>query len=58
MLVTSSIWLGLSFGFNGLMLWLPEFFKRQGVAEDVNIYEASFYVNLATLPGWREGIGK
>eukprot|EP00051_Salpingoeca_urceolata_P004170 m.63245 g.63245 ORF g.63245 m.63245 type:complete len:450 (-) comp13437_c0_seq1:26-1375(-) len=51
MLLLTGIWFGLSFGFYGLSIWLPTFFRKGGIDDDANIYEISFYVSVSNLPG-------
>lgn len=47
----AGVWFFLCFGFYGFRLWMTDFFAEGGVAEDTNIYAASFYVSLANIPG-------
>eukprot|EP00051_Salpingoeca_urceolata_P013547 m.170285 g.170285 ORF g.170285 m.170285 type:complete len:533 (+) comp17824_c0_seq9:304-1902(+) len=50
-ILLSIIWFGLSFGFYGLSMWLPSYFRNGGVDTDSNIYMLSFFVNLSNFPG-------
>ncbi|KAL6070224.1 Synaptic vesicle glycoprotein 2A [Balamuthia mandrillaris] len=43
------IWFTLSFGWYGLILWIPSLFEKSGF--DVNIYQDAFLVAAANLPG-------
>jgi len=43
------IWWSLSFGWYGLILWIPELFDKSGF--DVNVYESAFLVSASNLPG-------
>jgi MFS family permease len=42
-------WFGLSFGWYGLVLWMPSLFAAQGLA--MSMYEDALLVALANLPG-------
>jgi MFS family permease len=44
-----AIWFTLSFGWYGLILWIPELFEKQNFSLDV--YEDAFFVPAANLPG-------
>ncbi|KNC77647.1 hypothetical protein SARC_09897 [Sphaeroforma arctica JP610] len=41
-------WVGLSYGFYGLSLWLPQYFKN---LDDMDIYRSTMIVAFAQLPG-------
>lgn len=43
------VWFALSFGWYGLILWIPTLFQNIGF--EMNNYEAAFYVAAANLPG-------
>eukprot|EP00049_Salpingoeca_infusionum_P027077 m.30163 g.30163 ORF g.30163 m.30163 type:complete len:568 (-) comp9254_c0_seq1:137-1840(-) len=49
--VLAGIWITLSFGFYGLTLWLPDYFQQGAIDSSLSIYQVSFYVALANLPG-------
>eukprot|EP01134_Creolimax_fragrantissima_P007885 CFRG7885T1 len=46
--VLLSIWVGLSYGFYGLSLWLPQYFTD---LTEMNVYKSTMMVALAQLPG-------
>jgi hypothetical protein len=43
------VWFMLSFGWYGLLLWLPSLFKASDV--ELDVYQDAFLVNCANLPG-------
>lgn len=45
----SSVWFCLSFGWYGLLLWIPTLFKAENL--ELDSYEDSFFVAAANLPG-------
>lgn len=47
----AGIWFTMCFGFYGLLMWLPEFYREGGVSDDTNPYFVSFLVALSNLPG-------
>eukprot|EP00042_Codosiga_hollandica_P040885 m.357899 g.357899 ORF g.357899 m.357899 type:complete len:556 (+) comp55978_c1_seq1:140-1807(+) len=51
MLILCAVWYALCFGFYGLSLWLPNFYKYGGVSEDSDIYFISLLSAIANLPG-------
>eukprot|EP01104_Vermistella_antarctica_P003225 TRINITY_DN1339_c0_g1_i1.p1 TRINITY_DN1339_c0_g1~~TRINITY_DN1339_c0_g1_i1.p1 ORF type:complete len:580 (+),score=72.99 TRINITY_DN1339_c0_g1_i1:220-1959(+) len=48
--ILSVVWASISYGFYGLTLWLPSFFKSKGLPMP-DVYQNSFLVALANLPG-------
>jgi len=49
----SVVWFGLSFGYYGITLWIPETFRHLNPASDavLNVYMAAFLSALTNLPG-------
>lgn len=46
------VWTALCFGFYGVTLWLPDYYAKNDIATDeIGVYEMSFYVAVANLPG-------